>query len=42
MGFGLIIGFIELFVTACDYTLQHSVIHTHTSVNSNFFTDVAW
>jgi hypothetical protein len=34
------IGFIELFDTARDYTLQFTVIHS--SVHSNVFTAVAW
>jgi hypothetical protein len=29
MGFGLVIGFIEFFDTARDYTLQFTIIHTH-------------
>jgi hypothetical protein len=30
MGFGLVIGFIGLFGTACDYALQFTIhIHTH-------------
>jgi hypothetical protein len=42
-GFGLMTGFIELFDTARDYTLQLTITHTqHTSVHSHFFTAVAW
>jgi hypothetical protein len=36
--FGLVIGFIGLFDTARDYTLQYTVTHTHTNVHSHVFT----
>jgi hypothetical protein len=36
MGFGLVVGFIGLFDTARDYTLQVTV--THTSIHSHVFT----
>jgi hypothetical protein len=45
-GVALVIGFIEHFDTARDYTLQftitHTHTHTHTSVHSHIFTVVAW
>jgi hypothetical protein len=37
MGFGLIIGFIELFDTARDYR-HFTITHTHTTVHSHVFT----
>jgi hypothetical protein len=36
------IGFIGLFDTARDYALQVTTTHTRASVNSHFFTAVAW
>jgi hypothetical protein len=46
MGSLLVIGFIRLFDTACDYALQftitHTHTHTHTSVHSHVFIAVAW
>jgi hypothetical protein len=38
MGFELMIGFTGLFDTARDYTLQFTIIYTHTSVHSHVFT----
>jgi hypothetical protein len=44
MGFGLVIGFIELSDTVCDYTLQYTVTHTHTHTHthSHVLTAIAW
>jgi hypothetical protein len=36
------IGFIGLFDIARDYTLQHIITHTHTSVHAHVFTAVAY
>jgi hypothetical protein len=41
-GFGKLIGFTGHFDTARDYTLQHTVTHTHIIVHSHVFIAVAW
>jgi hypothetical protein len=38
MDFGFMKGFIGLFDTARDYTLQFTITHTQTSVHSHVFT----
>jgi hypothetical protein len=42
--FGLVIGFIEFFEKARDYTSQFTITHTHTHslVPSRVFNAVAW
>jgi hypothetical protein len=41
-GFGLRTGFIGPFVTTGDYTLQFTITHTHTSVDSDVSIAVTW
>jgi hypothetical protein len=40
-GFEMMIGFTGLFDTVCDYTLQFTITHTHSSVHNHVFTVVA-